>query len=170
MKENDPSYSWNDKIRLTYPHDRCMNKISPFPCLINYIVGCMILYILSFPCLILYIVGCMILYILWRGGSEVGKPSDEPKRRQYRMSTPSRTPPLKEANSQIKSTNKTARSRCRVRRASLGDGALAKQLEPLAIPGRYPQRMIGAQGARLLTFENSVVYYRCSRKGESSNN
>ena len=28
-----------------------------------------------------------------------------------------------------------------------GDGALAKQLEPLAIPGRYPQRMIGALGA-----------------------
>ncbi len=31
-----------------------------------------------------------------------------------------RPPPLKEANSQIKSTNKTARSRCRVRRASPG--------------------------------------------------
>jgi len=87
-----------------------------------------------------------------KGGSEVGKPSDEPKRRQYRMSTTSRTPPLKEANSQIKSTNKTARSRCRVRQASPGDGALAKQLEPLAIPGRYLQRMIGALCARLLTF------------------
>ena len=39
MKENTPSYSWSGKIGLTYPPDRCMNKISPFLRLINYIVG-----------------------------------------------------------------------------------------------------------------------------------
>ena len=29
MKENTPSYGWNDKIQLTYPHNRCMNKFLP---------------------------------------------------------------------------------------------------------------------------------------------
>ena len=157
MKENDSSYSWNDKIRLTYPPDRCMNKISPislFDSLYSWMYDSLYTIISLFDSL--YSRMYDSLYTM-KGGSEVGKPSDEPKRRQYRMSTPSRTPPLKEANSQIKSTNKTARSRCRVRQASLGDGALAKQLEPLAIPGRYLQRMIGALCARLLTFENSVV-------------
>ena len=39
MKENTPTYSWSGKIRLTYPPERCMNKISPFLRLINYIAG-----------------------------------------------------------------------------------------------------------------------------------
>ena len=39
MKENTLTYSWGGKIRLTYPPDRCMNDISPFLRLINYIVG-----------------------------------------------------------------------------------------------------------------------------------
>ena len=37
MKENTLTYSWSGKIRLTYPPDRCMNDISPFLRLINYI-------------------------------------------------------------------------------------------------------------------------------------
>ena len=61
MNVNTPTYSWNDKIRLTYPPDRCMNKISPFLRLINYIAG----EGGGLP-------GCMILYILW-GADEVGK-------------------------------------------------------------------------------------------------
>ncbi len=70
-----------------------------------------------------------------KGGSEIGKPSDEPKRRQYRMSTPSRTPPLKEANSQIKSTKRNPKSSCRARANSEGH----------------------SEERGLLTFENSVV-------------
>ena len=79
MKENTPTYSWSGKIRLTYPHNRCMNKISPFLRLINYIADLPRLY--------------DTLYTMW--GSEVGKPVDEPKRRQYRhtmMGTTAQTP------------------------------------------------------------------------------
>ena len=57
MKEIDPSYSWSGKIRLTYPPDRCMNKISPFLRLINYIADPPWLY--------------DTLYTMW--GSEVGE-------------------------------------------------------------------------------------------------
>ena len=57
MKENTPSNGWNGKSRLTHPHDRCMNKISPFLRLINYIAGTPWLY--------------DTLYTMW--GSEVGE-------------------------------------------------------------------------------------------------
>ena len=39
MKENTPTYSSKGKSCLTYPPERCMNKISPFSPLINYIAG-----------------------------------------------------------------------------------------------------------------------------------
>ena len=93
MKENDPSYSWNDKIRLTYPPDRCMNKISPislFDSLYSWMYDSLYTIISLFDSL--YSRMYDSLYTM-KGGSEIGKPSDEPKRRQYRMSTTSRTPP-----------------------------------------------------------------------------
>jgi len=37
MKENTPTYSWSGKSCLALPPDRCMNNISPFLRLINYI-------------------------------------------------------------------------------------------------------------------------------------
>ena len=57
MKENTPTYSWSSKSCATYPPDRCMNKISPFLRLINYIAGTPRLY--------------NTLYTMW--GSEVGE-------------------------------------------------------------------------------------------------
>ena len=39
MKENDLSYSWSGKSCSTTALDRCMNDISPFLRLINYIAG-----------------------------------------------------------------------------------------------------------------------------------
>ena len=57
MKENTPTYSWSGKSCLTYPHNRCMNKISPFLCMINYIADLPRLY--------------DTLYTMW--GSEVGE-------------------------------------------------------------------------------------------------
>ena len=57
MKENDPSYSWSGKSCSTTALDRCMNDISPFLRLINYIAGTPWLY--------------DTLYTMW--GAEVGE-------------------------------------------------------------------------------------------------
>ena len=77
MKENTPSNGWNDKIRLTYPLDRCMNKFFPIS-----------LFDLLYSRLIPRL--CGSLYTI--RGSEVGKLAMTAELEADRMGTTSQTP------------------------------------------------------------------------------